>query len=96
LRIEKKLAKHKGGRREWRRRVVICSAWWLLPNLHQVRRLKRDWIGTKLGEFVPHFDHFNLISLCENRLRRALDLSSSFSARVTAVTAYATFGRMSV
>jgi hypothetical protein len=54
----------------------------LLPDLHQVSdwRLKRGWIGTKLGEFVPHFEHFNLISLCEDWLSRAPDLSGGLSA----------------
>ncbi len=70
----------------------------LLPDLHQVSdwRLKRGWISTKLGEFVPHFKHFNLISLCEDWLSRAPDLSGGLSARVTAVTACTTVGRMLV
>lgn len=52
--------------------------------------------GSYVVGLVPHFEHFNLVSLCEDWLRRAPDLNSSLSGRVTAVTVCTTFGRMSV
>lgn len=94
---EKKPTKQMRGRGEWRR-VTAYLAWWLLLDLYQVI----DWsfkcgrTSTKLGEFFSHLEHFNLIKLCEDWLSRALDLSRCLSARVTAVSACATFGRMSI
>ncbi len=64
-------------RGEERRRSAACSTWELLPDIHQVSdwRLKRGWIGTKFGELVPHFEHFNLVSLYEDLIRPDQDYS---------------------
>jgi hypothetical protein len=78
--VKKKLVKHKRGKGEGRR-CAVCSAWELLPYLHQVSdwRLERGWIGTKLGKFVSHFKHFNLVDLYKDWLNRAPDLSGGLS-----------------
>jgi hypothetical protein len=59
-------------------------------------KVKRAWINTKLGEFVPHLVNFNLASFGGDWLSRASDLGMVSSARVTVVSACTIHGRMSV
>ena len=56
-------------------------------------RLKRGWIGTKLGELVPHLEYFDLSSWFEDWLSLAPDLRVGLSVRAAAVSAQSSFGR---
>ena len=42
-------------------------------------RLKCGWIGTKIGEIVPHLDYFDLFSWLKDWLSGALDLKRVLS-----------------
>lgn len=53
-------------------------------------------LAPNLGDFVPHFEHINLISLCEDWINRAPDLSGDLSTRVIVVSGNAAFGKMLV
>ena len=57
------------------------------------RRLKRGWIGTKLGELVPHLEYFDLLSWFEDWLSLAPDLRAGLSVGAAAVSAQSSFGR---
>jgi hypothetical protein len=53
-------------------------------------------LAPNLGDFVPHFEDFNLISLCEDWFNRAPDLSGDLSTRVIVVSGNEAFGKMLV
>ena len=56
-------------------------------------RIKRGWIGTKVGELVPHLEYFDLLSWFEDWLSRALDFRVVLSVQVTTVLEKSSFGR---
>ena len=60
------------------------------------RRLKRDWIGNNLGELVPYFEYFDLVSWFMVWLRGASDLRAVLSVRTATVSAQSSFGRRTV
>ena len=58
-----------------RRRSKSVQIWWLWTGHLQAGdwSLKRGWIGTKLGELVPHLEYFDLLSSFEDWMSRAPD-----------------------
>ena len=83
------------GRRRSRGSVQICCIW-----LDSVQagdwRLKRAWIDPKLGELVPYFEYFGLVSWFENWVSGASDLRVVLSALTAAVSEQSSFGRRTV
>lgn len=54
---------------------------------------KRAWIDPKLGELVPYFEYFDLVSSFEDWVSGASDLRVVLSALTAAILEQSSFGR---
>jgi hypothetical protein len=83
-RKKKETTREKRGRR---RRGKSVHIWWLRTYRSQAVdwRIKRAWIGTKLGELDLHLEYFDLVSWFGCWFSEASDLRGVLSVRVAAV-----------
>jgi hypothetical protein len=61
-----------------------------------VWRLKRAWIGSKLGELIPYFKYFDPVTQFEIWVSGGSDLRVVLSGQTATVSAQSSFGRRTV
>jgi hypothetical protein len=84
----------KRGRR--RGESVQISEFWPVCLQACVRRLKRTWIGSKLGEIVPYFEYFDPVAQFEIWVSGGSYLRAVLSVQTVVVLAQSSFGRQTI